>query len=693
MRPHRGARSLRAVRSLLPAVLALAFSSGALAQTPVASTTHTVVYPGQPPAVEHNFTITSAGTYSVTLTDLGAKLPTPAPLASVAMAVTQGSSVVGTPVSAAGTPITFTATANTTYTIHVVGILGNVLGSGPIEEDVTGSSGEVFSSIDTLAVPTTQTASQVGILAAPVTVTSSGSYTVTLTDLQFPAALQVSALLLVDSTAGTSVTLSGPSNTSMTLNAGDDCEIIAYGVEASGQPGGLYGVSVTPASGPAIYSTLVPVGAVTQLQTSASGTPEPSFSLSASATLTLSDLAFPTTPLASVGAAVVDATAQTVAASVTAVGAQNISSPNTSDTFEVFAYAIAQTPTPDDGSYAVTVQQGTSFPFVEAQAVGSPSDTAIQPFSFDTIISSAGTYVATLTDFKFPTALTADALAVVQDGKIVNSTNAAGSFNGTLSAGPVTLLAFGEEGGSPASPGLMGIDLSPSGGGSAVFDTTEGIGTGFSSTTFTVTSNTAVQANVADLKFPAALASLNLAVTSGTSLIGQIASAGSSGSFPFTASGNTTYTVNVLAQPPTPTNSQESAGTYAMSVDPSPTVTLTASSASVTSGGTVSLTWNAQNATSCTASASPSNSAWSGSEATGSGGPVTTSAITATTTFTLSCTGAGGTASGTATVNVTAASSSSGHGGGGSMDFGILAALATLAALRLRGLRASPKLP
>ena len=122
MRPHPAARFLRALPIVPSAVLALAASTGALAQAALVGTTHTVVAQGQPPAVEHNFTVTTAGNYSVTLTDLGSKLPTPAPLASVAMAVTQGSSIVGTPVTAAGTAITFNASANTQYKIHVVGI-------------------------------------------------------------------------------------------------------------------------------------------------------------------------------------------------------------------------------------------------------------------------------------------------------------------------------------------------------------------------------------------------------------------------------------------------------------------------------------------------------------------------------------------------------------------------------------------
>ena len=690
MRPHQRARFPRVVRSLLPAILALVASGGVIAQTPLAMTVHTVTALTQPPAVEHNFTVTNAGSVSVTLTDLGSKLTsplTPAPLAYVAMAVTQGASVVGTPVTAPGTPITFSATASTTYTIHVVGLPGTNVGSGPIEEDVNDANGNrIYTSIDTLSAPSQQP-SQVGLLADKLTVPNGGggSYTVALNDLQFPAALQAAALLLIDTTTGNAVAqVTSGSPQVAALNTTDSYQLIAYGVEASGQTGGLFGVAVTPATGPAIYNKLVTVGAVTLLQTSVSGTPASSFTLGASgATLQLSNLPFPTVPLTSVGAALVDATTQTVPASVTATGTQNVNAPSTTDSYEVYAYAVPDS-TAKWGSYSVSVQQGTAFPFLEAQAV-SAAGSSIQAFTFDIPIAAAGSYTFTLTDFKFPAALAANgaALGAVQNGSVIGSINAAGNFSASPSQGVVTLLAYGEAG---SSPGLMGIDLSPAAGGAAVFDVTEGIGTGFSSTSFTATSAQSVQADVADLSFPAALANLDLAVTSGTKLIGQISSAGSSGNFPFTTTANTTYNVNVLAQPATPTNSQQAAaGTYAMSVDAAPTVTLTASATSVTSGGTVNLTWSVTNATSCTASASPSNAAWSGSETpSASGGPLTTSAISATTTFTLSCTGGGGTASGTATVNVAAPpSSGGGHGGGGAFDPELLLALAVLLALRI----------
>lgn len=699
MRSCQRARFLRAIRSLLPAIMALAASTCALAQTALVTTTHTVVGQGQPPAVEHDFTVTKAGNYSVTLTDLGSKLPTPAPLASVAMAVTQGTAIVGTPtsVTAPGTPITINAAANTTYTIHVVGTLGT-LGSGPIEEDVTDSSGnKVFSQIDALSVAPQQPAG-VGFVDDSFTVGSSGIYTVSITDLQFPSALQTASpnnpqLILLDSTTGTllaSLTGFGSTQTTSALNPGDTYDILAEAQEgsAAGTYGGLFSVAVAPSGGPAVYSKVVPVGYVTLLQTSVSGKQESSFSLGSSqATLSLTDLSFPTVPLASVGAVVVDATTTQVfpqnaalPPGIMGTGSQNFTPPSASDTYEVYAYAVPVTgsgSTISWGSYSVAVQQGASFPFFEAQAVSTSS--TVQAFSFDTSVPSAGSYIFTLKDFQFPSVLETAALAAVQEGQLVGSTSSAGSFTKPASQGPLTLLVFGEES-SGSSPGLMGIDVSPSGGGTAVFDATEGVGTGFSSTSFTAQSAQSAQANVADLKFPAPLANLNLAVTSGTSLVGTIESAGSSGSFPFQTSANTTYNVNVLATPAASSGSQpESAGTYAMSVDPAPVVTLSASSTSVTSGGTVTLTWTAQNATSCTASASPDNSAWSGSES-ASGGSATTSAITASTTFSLSCTGGGGTVSASAMVDVSAAPS--GHGGGGAIDPELLLALA--AALTLR---------
>lgn len=81
---------------------------------------------------------------------------------------------------------------------------------------------------------------------------------------------------------------------------------------------------------------------------------------------------------------------------------------------------------------------------------------------------------------------------------------------------------------------------------------------------------------------------------------------------------------------------------------PAPTLTLTANPTAVTAGGTITLSWSATNATSCTASGG-----WGGSKPTS--GTQDIAAAAGTTTFTLSCTGTGGSISRSTTVTASAA--------------------------------------
>lgn len=87
---------------------------------------------------------------------------------------------------------------------------------------------------------------------------------------------------------------------------------------------------------------------------------------------------------------------------------------------------------------------------------------------------------------------------------------------------------------------------------------------------------------------------------------------------------------------------------------PLPVVSLTASPAMITSGGSSTLTWNATNATSCTASG---DNLFSGSRPTSGSALVTPAVATA---YTLSCTGPGGTGRAVAVVDV--GSSNTGNG-------------------------------
>ena len=79
-----------------------------------------------------------------------------------------------------------------------------------------------------------------------------------------------------------------------------------------------------------------------------------------------------------------------------------------------------------------------------------------------------------------------------------------------------------------------------------------------------------------------------------------------------------------------------------------PAVTIQASPSSLSPGGSSTLTWSSENATSCTASG-----AWSGAKAVS--GTQSTGAVTANSVYTLTCSGSGHSASQSATVSVTSA--------------------------------------
>lgn len=689
-----GALAGRAFRNALFTIATLAAAGVALAQTAV-SDVHTVTTTGSPPAVEHDFTITTAGTYTVTLTDLGAALTPSAPLASVEMAITQGNSIVGAPKVLTSTgSVTLSATANATYILHVVGAPGSALGSGPIEEDVTASNGtRLYSFIDAIENPPQQQSSSVGTLDDTFTAPVTGTYTVTLTDLQFPANLQSAMLLLADNTTSQGTTLSSAGSAQLALNAGDSCALLAVVQAAASAAGGLFSVSLTPPAGTgSFYSAkVIPIGGVTLLQSSA--TINGMLNLgAASTTLTVNDLQFPREALTAANAIVVDGNGQPAASTSGVTSSSHTASQTftaSAGSYRVFGYATPSSAS-QVGSYAVLLTQGTTSAFDAALAV-SATGSLLQPYSFAANVAAAGAYNVTLTDFQFPVPLTAVDFVAEQNGALLATpAMAAGSLTVSPAAGPVALLAFAQATGSGA---LFGLDMSSTSGGTTAFDTTQGVGAGFKMTPLTVMSNQTLGVTATDVQFPASLSTMEAAVTTGTTLAGKIIAAGSSGSsgpisgtFSFQATPGTTYFVNVLAQPASPAN----AGTYAMTVMTAPVVTLTPSATTVSSGGTVNLTWSTQNATSCTASG---GAGWSGSEDP-SGGTVTTSALTTTTMFSLNCTGGGGTGSASATVTVAAAPSGGKSGGGGSIDLTTLVALAGLLCFsrwRARRFRASDR--
>ena len=648
-------------RVFASAVVCMLFCASSYAQTPLFSEVHTIRTADQAVPIEHSFNVVVAGKYKVTLADLGfvpdgATPLTPAPLASVKLAVTSGSTIVGTTLTAPGS-MEFDAAIGT-YVVHVIGQVGTAPGSGPIGIQVTNTAtnAALASFADVVGPVETPTPSNETFTNDSFTVETDGNYVVTLTDLSFPQPLTTLTLVVTTPTGVFVPTtpLATAGSATMTLQHGVSYLIFTAGLADATVNAGLYSATVTPAGGGApVFSKMLTVGTVAPLAsvTLTGGT---------SYTLKLADLALPSA-LTSLNALV--ATNGQVAAQLTAAGT---SPPFTaaSSTYQLFALAS----TGDTGSYTVTVAPQSGSPALTiARAVTATGGTKVV-YSYDASVTTAGSYQFNLTDFSVPEKF-ADLSAVAIQGGAPLGPALSGSANQTVTvaAGPVSFLVFATPG-QTGTGSLFGLNLATSADTTPVYEITQGVGQLFSRREVTVTTAGNYALTVADVGFPVPLATFAVYLTRGTSRVGSVYAGGP---LKFAAQPGD-YFVNFIAQP----GGTDKAGTYALAFVPAVTVSLKSDVTTVASGGVAHLTWTSENATDCTASGG-----WTGTQILNGG--ATSSALTANTTFTLTCNGAGGLSdTQSVSVTVTAPPPSSGGGGGGAFGSDLVLLLAGVLVLR-----------
>jgi hypothetical protein len=657
----------------------------ALAQAPILDDVHTVatVQTGVP--VEHDFQVFTAGTYSITLTDVGAQATAPAipvPLASLKMALTTNDALVGTPVvveggtatpGSGGTPgvgvLTFTAPASATYPatyrVHVIGAPASGNAPGPIAiqvENTTTNTSVIAFSGDLIGLPVQGLPPTESLLQGSFAISTAGNYQIALADLALPQSLGGLTLILIEPSTGSSYILPDPNNNNAMQEtvalAADTYQIYAIGQVATGASGGLFSAVVTPAGGgAAIFGEGVGIGTTVQL-----GSPVVS---AGTYTVVAIDLSFPV-GLAQFGAVLLGGGqpqhltvgGQTVTS--LAAGQSGTFTSASSATYQLFAAATPATAAPGAGSYSVQITPSGGTPVLStARAVTTPGGT-VSAYTFSTAIATAGTYSATLSDFQIPAALKLSDLAIVQNGALIGAETTSGTISTSPAAGTVTLLTFAQPN---AGGGVMDVSLT-SNGGSIVFDQPQGVGVAFSATKISLPNIGTYQFTLSDLQWPAAFGTLAGIVTQGGTIIGQIEGGGTLNSIKANP-GN--YFVNILATPASGTANPDDAGTYVLNVSPAPpppTVSLSADETSVAPGGTVHLVWSTTSATSCLASGGGWTGTFTGNQA--ASGSATSPAISTATTFTLTCTGPGGSQAGSVTVGITA--SPTGGGGGGAYD-------------------------
>lgn len=622
-----------------------------------------------PPTYE--FTVTTAGSYVVTLKDVSVDSGLPRSLQSLQALVTRDLQVVArlsieytgqTNVAPLPQTGTFAGTPGT-YRVHVLGAVAANEAGGLFSVDVAPSAGgaSIFAVAEAIATPNGPAPEQT-VLQTEFTTPVTGTYRVRALDRAFPAALTSRNVLVLQRTPTTQVAVSNN-------GAFSASDVGTFSAQA-GNTYELFVIATTTVGGAGLYGAIVQGGpSDTVIYRSENGVgrlppPRPlSIASTATHTLALTDLQFPVA-LDSYSAAVI----QNDAFVGSAAGATPANLSLSAGSAQLFVFAASQT----TGALSASLSNGGQVAYADVHITdASPDVTTPTIYSFSpTDPVTAGTYALTLNDLDFPTALPGLRAAVVQGATLVDQLTAAGNKDMTLQAGKVRVLVAVTP--PPASGTLPGngafaLSLKAPTSTATVLDSTQGVGGLFNAKVLPIPAAGRYDIALTDFEFPSRLRISWLAVTRGTELVGQIIGSSSIQNLQLEAG---VHVLNFIGQPAANT----SYGTFGLKVansTPPPVVSISASPASVTAGQTATLTWSATDATACTAT-----NGWTGSKTVS--GTQATAALTANTTYELECVGPGGRGTGSVTVSVTAATPGKSGGGGGPIQPLMLAFLAAM---------------
>jgi hypothetical protein len=488
------------------------------------------------------FTISTAGTYSVTLTD-----SSPAPLASLQLAIATPSATL-LHLSAAGTMSMGSVMLQPgLYYEQVLATPSNTAIGGSFSAAITTATGAAVpvtpvggatpANVFVGAVAGSGAAPPAGqsVLQTQFTVVSTGTYQLTWADLGFPAALQPASLDIAVWNQATPGTLQfaqsnlTPGTVALGTFSPGTYELVVIAQAAPPANAGLYTLTIGTGAPPNAFAETVPVGTLLPASTV-------NLQNGATLSLTLGDLAWPAALAASSLQAVLVQGA-TVLQTPVGPGTYNIANVPAGS---VQLFVAAQPAAGGEGSYAATLSNGATELLDIAEPV---TDSSHYGYTYITSIAG-GSYQLGLTDFAEPAALSSAGIAAEQRGVELGSVSTSGA-SAPLAPQPQTgvlnLIAFAAP---SAQAGLFGLALTASSSGAVTYQTTQGVGADFSTQQFSITSAGNYQMTLTDLGFPASFGTLHAIVTSGAQSAGHI---DAGGEFTFQATpGN--YTLNVLAE-------------------------------------------------------------------------------------------------------------------------------------------------
>jgi len=284
---------------------------------------------------EYSFTESTGEALVLTLTDL----QEPVAFSSLQVAVTVGNSLVGSGTVSAST---HTATVDIpaaagTYTVHVIGTPNATQGIGLFGVCVAAASSSstciasysYSGNLFTPSAPSTTPSS--GLDTTFTTSAAAGTYTVTITDDAFPAALQsISGGIALGSTAVAN--LPGTGSYSVTLSASTTYTLILGALASATLKAGLYAVHIADPTGATVFDRSIPVGTLPAATVVDNAVTQ-------ALNLTLTDDQYPA-PLSGLGVAITEGS--TLLAMLTSSG--NVSSFNApAGPVQIWQYAVAAT--------------------------------------------------------------------------------------------------------------------------------------------------------------------------------------------------------------------------------------------------------------------------------------------------------------------------------------------------------------
>jgi hypothetical protein len=371
---------------------------------------------------------------------------------------------------------------------------------------------------------TVQLVADTNVAADPVppaqsfTITQTGSYTVTLTDLQTPAALTSLGVAIATPTDA-ALTLTSAGTKSVTLAAGTyTAQVLA--VAGNGATGGTFSVQVTAAGAMTpTWQYEGAVGAASPAPSTGQSTLSTQFTVTnpGSYQLTVSDLAFPVA-LSSLQLIVLNHCGTTPGCVAAPVAPTPSIGPSISEsivlaagTYDLFVVAAADT-TALQGLYSIQISQGSSSVYAATVPVGELP--AANPIN----LSASGSVTVRLADLASPAALASIQAVVTQNGNVLQQLSAAGSASFSAAAGALQVYVVAQA----ATSGQGAYEVYLTSGSQVLADIAQPVlAAGYFGYAYPVTLTNAgsYQASIYDFQVPEAFGMLSAIVAQAGSLL------------------------------------------------------------------------------------------------------------------------------------------------------------------------------